>query len=310
MSRLVYKTPPINLLPIGAGLLQSLTTGILSVDGIAPTPLSGAALSTDVTLLLRNTGTTAAPVWVPFYATQAQVEAWAGSSSSGSSGSSGSTTGTPYAGPNVLALSASGTGTATTPYQAAFLSQSLASLSIRVKVAASALSASTSNISRIVSCFGNGFSGWVFYVDNNGFPGIAYADTAANNISTAYVPTAFSVSASTPTWIGIDYVFTGTNALSLGAVQSPDGVNYSQVGNLTSMQSGIASLVIGSNPLQIGPASDSLLQPNTHILAVQVIANGTKVVDVDFTNAAVGATTVTASTGQVFTVIAPAAIAA
>ena len=85
MSRLVYKVPPITALPIGAGLLQDPVTGITSVDGIAPTALSGAVLSTDVALISRNIGTAQAPDWITYYASQAEMQAWAAAGSSTSS---------------------------------------------------------------------------------------------------------------------------------------------------------------------------------------------------------------------------------
>ena len=97
MSRLVYKTPPITVFPIGVGLLQDPLTGILAVDGVAPQPLTGTMLGTDVALVLRNTGTAQAPNWVPLYASQAAIQPWAGSSSSGTT-SSGPTTLVSFAG--------------------------------------------------------------------------------------------------------------------------------------------------------------------------------------------------------------------
>ena len=68
MSRLVYKNPPVIPLPIGTGLLQDPVTGILSADGIAPQPLPGAMLGTDLALISRNTGTAQAPNYLPYYA--------------------------------------------------------------------------------------------------------------------------------------------------------------------------------------------------------------------------------------------------
>lgn len=82
---------------LGADFVKNSATGLYDIDAITPQPLSSAILGTDAVLISRNIGTVAAPNWVPYYATPAQVQALSGLSSSGTvitfTGSAGAPTG-------------------------------------------------------------------------------------------------------------------------------------------------------------------------------------------------------------------------
>jgi len=216
--------------------------------------------------------------------------------------------GTVSSGSNALKLNS--TGTATTPHQDAFLSASLASLDIRVKLSTDNLKSST-GFARLVSCFGADGSGWMFGCQFDGNLGFIYANAAGNGIVFPYTGAgAIAVSLTTDTWVRMTYAFSGTGSGVVTMYSSATNSNYVQAGDPQTVAAGSATLKIGTAPLQIGPSPDGLVSSSMVIKGAQVIANGATVVDVDFTSAAVGATSVTASTGQVFTLNAPAAIAA
>lgn len=212
-----------------------------------------------------------------------------------------------YSGPNALMTNKD--GNATTPHQDAFLSAALVSLDVRIKMAASTLIAG-GEVGRLVSCWGSSLDGWIFYTSGTGYLGFIYANNTGNGPVITYVGTPIPVSATADIWLRMTYAFSGPGSLVLRIYTSSDNVSYSQVGNDATVAANAALLKLGTAPLQIGSVLDGPLAPGTAIKAAQLIANGAKVVDVDFTTAAVGAATVTASTGQVFTINGAAAIGA
>lgn len=215
-----------------------------------------------------------------------------------------SSSGTVSSGSNALKLN--GTGTATTPHQDAFLSASLASLDVRVKLSTDTLH--INGIARLVGCWDN-FSGWIFGIQADGNLGFILPNAAGTAPEFPYTGIGIAVSTTTDTWVRMTYAFSGANSGVMTIYSSADGTNYTQAGSPQTMPAG-AQLKPNTASLQIGPASDAPLPANMAIKAVQVIANNVKIVDVDFTSTAVGAASVTAATGQVFTLNAPAAIAA
>lgn len=300
MSRFVFKVaqpPPF----LGSGFVLDPVTGLLDVASIAPQPLSGAILGTDAVLISRNIGTVAVPNWQPFYATPAQVQALAGSSSSST---------TPiYGGPNALVLDSAGAGGATTPHQDAFLSSVLALLDVRVKMPAQALSGGTA-LGEVVGTWGpvgSGYAGWMAVVTAEGYLAFVTSDsgTSANLMTLTTVP---PTTPNTDVWLRWVYVISGDGANQCTMYSCADGVNYVRLG--LAYGSAGARVLVNTLPLTIGNGSGNPLPANTNIRAVQIYTELGKFIDIDFTNAAAGATTVTASTGQVFTVNAPAVIAA
>lgn len=209
----------------------------------------------------------------------------------------------PYNGPGALALN--GTGYATTPHQDAFLSSALVSLDVRVKLATDTLTVN-GGFARLVSCWGGDFSGWMLIANVDGGLGVLFANTSGGYVINSTGAGSIAVSTGTPIWVRMTYVFSGAGSGIMTLYSSTDGTNYSTVGSPQTVTGG--QLKLGTAPLQIGPAAGSPVSNAMAIKAVQVLCNGATVVDADFSRLTAGATTVTASTGQIFTLTAPAAI--
>lgn len=216
---------------------------------------------------------------------------------------------TAYGGPNALVVSSAGAGGATTPHQDAFLSSVLALLDVRVKVSARVLSGG-GGLGEVVGTWGpaaTGYAGWMAIITPEGYQGFVISDssTGANIMILTTVPPS---SPNTDIWLRWVYVISGNGANQVTMYSSMDGVNYTRLGLVYGAVG--ARILMNASPLSIGGGAGNVLPPSTNIRAVQIYTEAGKVVDADFTNVTTGAGAVTASTGQVFTINAPGAIAA